>query len=231
MNCGRTRTDSSVLAFRCSLVFVMLLYPGPTWLRKLIGDDYFRTAFQVQIVLNDEDSAKAAINAIAILPEVRCVSLISRKPRSYQIQDSELVPLGQLKKLERLSLRDTKVSGVFLSQLNNPAGMIQLCLMGIGHDIDDAAMVHIGGMTNLEVLHLQNCQRVTDAGLAHLRKLARLNQLILNYVGITDAGLKHLAGLNRLTDVLVGYTGGGVTADGIRELQTSLPNTKITGSP
>jgi hypothetical protein len=199
--------------------------PGPAWLRKLIGDEYFRTASQVQIVLSDEDSANAAINAIANLPTIRCVSLIVRK-RDSKIQDSVLAPLGRLTKLERLSLRDTQVSGEFLSQLDNPAGIIQLSITGLVHDIDDAAMAQIGKMTNLEVLDLLNCNRVTDAGLEHLRKLARLKELSLQYVGITDAGLKHLAGLNRLTDVIVG---GGVTANGIHELQLSLPNTKITG--
>ena len=139
--------------------------PGPAWLRKLIGDDYFRTAVQVQIALSDEDAAKAAINEIANLPAIRCVALYARG-RNRKIQDSDLAPLGQLKKLERLVLRDTQVSGVFLSQLSNPAGMIQLGITGLVHDIDDTAMAQIGKMTNLEVLDLLNCNRVTDAGLA-----------------------------------------------------------------
>jgi Leucine Rich repeat len=200
--------------------------PGPTWLRKLIGDDYFRTAFQVQIALNDEDSSKAAIRAIANLPTIRCVSLIVRE-RDSKVQDSVLAPLGRLTKLERLSLRDTQVSGEFLSQLDNPAGMVQLSITGLVHNIDDAAMAQIGKMTNLEVLDLLNCNQVTDAGLVHLSKLTSLKVVSLQFFGrITDAGLKHLAGLNRLTDVFVG---GGVTANGIRELQLSLPNTLITG--
>ncbi len=201
--------------------------PGPAWLRKLIGDDYFRTAVQVQIAPSDEDAAKAAINAIANLPTIRCVSLIVWK-RDSKIQDSVLAPLGRLTRLERLSLRDTQVSGVFLSQLSNPAGMIQLGITGLVHDIDDAAMAQIGKMTNLEVSGFLNCNRVTDAGLAQLSKLTSLKELSLQYFGrITDAGLKHLAGLNRLTDFLVAHS--RVTANGIRELQKSLPNAKITG--
>ena len=103
--------------------------PGPAWLRKLIGDDYSRTAFQVELSLDDEDAARAAINAMASLPTIRGVSLNARTPRDCKIQDSDLVPLGQLNKLERLSFRDTpQVSGAFLSQLSNPAGMIELSL-------------------------------------------------------------------------------------------------------
>ena len=144
--------------------------PGPAWLRKLIGDDYFRTAVQVQIALSDEDAAKATINEIANLPAIRCVALYARG-RNCNIQDSDQAPLGQLKKLERLVLRNTRVSGVFLSQLSNPAGMLQLGMTGVVHDIDDTAMAQIGKMTNLKVLDLLNCSRVTDAGLAHLSKL------------------------------------------------------------
>jgi len=200
--------------------------PGPAWLRKLIGDDYFRTAVQVQIPITDEDAAKAAINAMARLPTIRGVSLVAFK-RDCKIQDRDLAPLGRLNKLQRLSLRDLEVSGEFFSQLSNPGGIIQLQVMGVPLDIDDAAMAHIGKMTNLENLVLLNCNRVTDAGLAHLCKLSRLRELSLQYFGsITDAGLKHLARLNQLTYVVVAHS--QVTADGIRELQKSLPTCHIT---
>src|SRR5438132_1461123 len=57
--------------------------------------------------------------------------------------------------------------------------------------ITDAALVHIGRLTQLQGLDLQGA-RVTDAGLAHLRGLTHLYTLNLSGSKVTGAGLVHL---------------------------------------
>ena len=102
--------------------------------------------------------------------------------------------------------------------------MIQLSLSQ--NDFADAALAHIGRMTNLEILLLVNSRRITDAGLIHLRKLPRLTELTLDGLGITDAGLIYLAGVNQPAYVLVKYT--AVTANGLDGLKNSRPTCNIT---
>ena len=194
--------------------------PGPTWLRNQFGDEYFRTAVQGYIHLYDPVAARAAISGLANLHAVKCVQLFGP---DREIEDSDLNPLGQLDHLERLWLWRTHVTGVFLAQIRHPGSMTQLSLEE--NDIDDAAMAHIGNMTSLENLDLEENARITDAGLVHLRKLTNLKVLALNATGITDAGLKHLIGLNCLSYLDLSNT--QASRNGIRELQKSLPNCQI----
>src|SRR5689334_3901312 len=47
---------------------------------------------------------------------------------------------------------------------------------------------------------------ITDAGLAHLRGLADLQELFLQGTHVTDAGLVHLRGLTKLRVLILDYT-------------------------
>jgi hypothetical protein len=62
----------------------------------------------------------------------------------------------------------------------------------------DALLAHVGRLTRLEVLHADG-QSVSDAGLAHLRGLTKLSYLRLGGAQVTDAGLAHLEGLTSLS--------------------------------
>jgi hypothetical protein len=196
----------------------------PTWMRDQFGDDYFRTAAQVYIHLNDPIAARNAINELANLHAVKCVQLRSQVPHC-QIEDSDLNPLGELNRLERLWIIQTRATGKFLSRVRNPSSMIQLSLEQ--NDIDDAAVEEIGKMTNLENLVLRENARITDAGLAHLSKLTKLKVLVLEQTGVTDAGLTDLKGLNSLT--FLDLRKSRATSDGIHELQRVLPNCRFSG--
>jgi hypothetical protein len=67
--------------------------------------------------------------------------------------------------------------------------------------------------------------KTTDAELAYLEDLFRLQ--ILNLLGtqITDAGLKHLEGLSELKELDVRDT--AITEEAAKKLQQALPNCKI----
>jgi hypothetical protein len=67
----------------------------------------------------------------------------------------------------------------------------------------DAVLAHVGRLHRLERLGA-GYTRVTDAGLAHLRGLSGLRSLwCAGTPGLTDAGLAHLAGLGQLESLLI----------------------------
>ena len=83
-----------------------------------------------------------------------------------------------------------------------------------GTQITDAGLAHIKGMTRLQHLHLGQT-KITDAGLVHLKGLTNLQAL---YLGgqVTDAGLVHLEGLTNLQ--ALGLRGTKVTNAGLVHL-------------
>jgi hypothetical protein len=138
------------------------------------------------------------------------------------------------------------------------------------HELDDLdftagcavedALITDDGMAKLSTLKLPKfttvslgyCDKITDAGLAHLAKMNTVTTVILRAdPHITDAGLAHLATMQSLTYVdLMGcpeLTNRGieqlavktnwtdinlsgcphVTADGVAKLRTKLPKAKI----
>jgi hypothetical protein len=93
-----------------------------------------------------------------------------------------------------------------------------------GARISDAGLVHLYKLDRLQELCLDNTG-VTDAGLVHLKKLDRLERLSLNNTAITDAGLKHLKELRRLRSVHL--LGTKVTAQGIADLKIAFPQVAV----
>lgn len=77
--------------------------------------------------------------------------------------------------------------------------------------------------------HLKQLHRpgfaVTDAGLVHLGQLSELQLLSLDDTQVTDAGLAHLKGLSGLKWLKLTRT--RVTDAGIAEIQTSLPHLQV----
>jgi len=67
--------------------------------------------------------------------------------------------------------------------------------------------------------------RISDAGLAHLRKLPRLQRLHVDNTQVTDVGLVHLQGMTQLKWLHLRKT--KVTDAGVNEIQQALPNVWI----
>ena len=66
---------------------------------------------------------------------------------------------------------------------------------------------------------------VTDEGLKELKKLERLQRLVLYRTAVTDAGMKELSSLKQLQMLVLSLT--RVTDAGMNELQKSLPYCRI----
>ena len=70
-----------------------------------------------------------------------------------------------------------------------------------------------------------NSTRVTDAGLAHLAALEKLQFLDLSNTAVTDAGLRHLSGLKELQLVFLNRT--KVSRAGGIALQKVIPSVQL----
>ncbi len=93
-----------------------------------------------------------------------------------------------------------------------------------GHQVTDAGLKELAGLTQLQSLDFRETQ-VTDAGLKELAGLKQLRMLNLGVTQVTDAGLKELAGLKQLR--MLNLSGSKVTDAGVQELQKALPQVQI----
>jgi Leucine-rich repeat (LRR) protein len=91
--------------------------------------------------------------------------------------------------------------------------------------ITDAGLVHLRGLTKLEVLNLSRSPSIDGSGLVHLKDLTNLKVLYLASTQITDAGIMHLKDLTNLEYLSLYDT--QVTDEGVKKLQDALPNCKI----
>ena len=132
-----------------------------------------------------------------------------------------LVALKELRHLTFLRLGD---SALVHGGLKNVAGMESLrtlCLQGNGLALDDTVLADVGQLPGLQELIVQNWDAphasISDAGVSHLTKLTKLQQLMLDTPGtLTDRSLVSLSGLRELGFLRLH---GRFTDDGLRALE------------
>jgi hypothetical protein len=150
----------------------------------------------------------ANFQALADFPHIEEVYL-----EQCRLADSDLRPLGQLKKLKRLTLRFSgDLTGAGIAHL---AGLENLETLRIEYQnkLGDDALATIAALPKLKVLELRDCFALTAAGVAKLARLKNLEELHLTGRGRVDGKvLKQLAGLERLR-VLELYQFGLLDAD------------------
>lgn len=93
-----------------------------------------------------------------------------------------------------------------------------------GTAVTDADLAMLNKLTRLENLFLGRT-KISDAGLEHLKGATHLKTLSLNGTAVTDAGLKQLTDLKELKTLNVQET--KVTATGADELRRALPQVTI----
>jgi hypothetical protein len=81
-----------------------------------------------------------------------------------------------------------------------------------GETVDNAIFASLQVLTRLQELVLHNSLRITDTGLAHLRRLTKLQKLDLSGTGITEAGLANLEGLIEIRELNLSATSFGLSA-------------------
>jgi len=91
--------------------------------------------------------------------------------------------------LRQLDISDTAVTDKGVQKL---ARLYYLKALYASPRLTDAGMKHVGRLTRLEDLDLTG-SRITNNGLAPLRKLRHLKELALSGTMVGDAGIKHIA--------------------------------------
>ena len=141
--------------------------PGPAWLRRQIGDDYFRTVAFVYFHMPNRTIDKTVLDQLVSLPQTEQFLI-----QNCDIRDTDLTALKQLHQLTTLQIVGVRrINGSILASLPNPGRLTNLALSET--DVNDEAMEYVGKMTMLLDLFLRGTQ-VTDAGLEHLQNLTNL---------------------------------------------------------
>ena len=114
----------------------------------------------------------------------------------HPITNAGLAHLKSLNSLKELDLRKTKISSGALIHLKEIKSLEYLKLPS---SVTDADMAYLGELDKLKCLHVGiGGGRITDAGLSHVAKLHRLEELSISGKDITDAGMSHIAKLTNL---------------------------------
>lgn len=143
--------------------------PGPTWLRRLVGDELFRTPQHVELrgeTITDEFLAEhaAGLDGVQVL-------LID----SLHVTDGGLASVAKHDSIHVLSLHAPHVTDAGLEGL---AKMGQLTGLELDcPQVTDAGMEHLAHLTDLKRLRLL-CPRVTAEGVKHLSPLKDLRGVI-----------------------------------------------------
>ncbi len=108
------------------------------------------------------------------------------------------------KPVVKVSLANTKADDKVLALVAKAWPQLQ-CLELEGTNITDAGLDHLERLARLKKLSLINTV-ITDKGLAHLKGLTHLETLDLSATKITDQGLANLKGLANLRELNLGLT-------------------------
>ena len=182
----------------------------PSWLRNLLGDDFF--AAIVRVSFDRVQVTDAGLEHVKGLTQLQWLFLFS----SREITDAGLEHLKELTQLQELWLDSAKVTGAGLEHLKGLPHLQVLDLwrhqghgqwgVGTPQRFDPTRSVDAKTTTGhgrwigtpqrfdptLEWLFLSNT-KVTDAGLERLKGLTHLQELWLDGTKVTDAGVTKLS--------------------------------------
>jgi len=154
--------------------------PGPEWLRRVLGDDFF--AKVVSADLHNTQATDAWLEHLDGLPHLQQLNLMGTP-----VSDAGVQHVERLGELRVLSLDSTQVTDAGLDRLRG-LGQLQLLLL-CNTKITDAGLMRLKGLRQLQSLWLYGTS-VTDAGLEHLKELSHLQHLELSRTQVTDEGVK-----------------------------------------
>lgn len=200
--------------------------PGPAWLRRWLGDDFFSRIVLVDLhTAHDLDRClPKLLPHLQALPELRSLDVHDRL-----MGDAGLESILQLHRLESLDLSSTHISDRGLARLGALRHLHRLDLRNL-RALRQPSLQFLDHLTELEQLELGPAIKLADCELAHLRpfaanvpietlklritgscdgdlsvlkELAQLKHLSLSGSQIGDAGCRALAKLSKLESLTV----------------------------
>jgi internalin A len=191
--------------------------PGPTWLRRLLGPEFFDTVVWVR--LGNTAVTDADLRLISKLDRLEFLDL-----NSTSITDAGLFELRHCRHLKSLSLPETRVTDDGLRHLPS---MPYAAGVSLGNTaVGDEGLYHLRGQRGLVSLEL--CEtHVTSQGVRHLRDCDSMDYLGMRDTAVDDAALEALMLMRRLGTLEV--TGTKISGRGLQTLRENLPETEIAG--
>ena len=134
--------------------------PGPLWLRRLLGDDFF--ADVVGMSVHESEVNYAVLEHLRALPRLQEVCLCS-----CQVSEGGMELVGDLASLRELLLDGSNVDDAGLEHI---AGLMQLEHLQVADThVTDCGLKHLTRLAQLEYLDLSGTQ-VTDEGVKKLQQ-------------------------------------------------------------
>lgn len=131
--------------------------PGPAWLRRILGEDFFATVVHVSV--HDD----AQMELLKELPHVKTVEACG----PHGISDAGLAHLRGLAELETLIIFSGEVTDSGLQHLQRLNRLRSLTI--VSSKVTDNGLEYLKGLTQLESLELIDT-RATDDGVQNLRR-------------------------------------------------------------
>ena len=186
--------------------------PGPDWLRRSIGDEYFQQVIYVH--LEGKPVTDQVLSTLGAVPQLKYLNL------EYSgIEDEGLRHLSTLRSLQCLYLGRNDITDAGLKHLTNLRNLEELEFNSLRR-FDGSGLVHLVKLTELRKLSLQYLN-IARSEYRHLSKLKGLRELFLSCSSTTDDDLKHVANLENLIQLGIDRT--DVTSRGLAHL-TGLSN-------
>ena len=156
--------------------------PGPTWLRRVLGETFFRHAEDVTLM--GDRVTDGTLEPLHAMNQLQALGLTFAK-----ITDAGLEHINGIITLKKLDLSYTKVTDAGLEKLADLKELEDLSLTGT--NVTDAGLDKLAGLNRLQSLYL--CKtNVTNAGLEYLQRLTQLKYVNLLETHVTYAGVKKL---------------------------------------
>ncbi|MBK8206354.1 MAG: hypothetical protein IPK87_06080 [Planctomycetes bacterium] len=168
--------------------------------------------------------SKAIIECLVGLPQLKSISLDGIE----SVDDAILRRLlSCCAGIEKVSLQDCKaITSDGLSGIEHSKEMRWLDVSRT--KVGSAACRHIAKCSQLSHLYMYDCATMDDAGVAELRPLGELVELVVESAKVTDASIPVLQRFTKLTLLIVG---SGISTDGIKLLSKALPNCEVYVRP
>jgi len=232
--------------------------PEPSWLRELLGDDFFARVYYVEFSKPSTHVTDDIVPHVARLAGLRQLLFTNSS-----VTDTGLIQLCRLTELEDLLFRGEAITDKGLQHLASMKKLKNLCLSDT--QVGDSGMVSVARLPSLRFLDLSGTN-VGDEGLANLQTSPQLEWLDLSETPVTDSRIEYvrnfkgirylnLAGTHitskgllslrdipslhgiKLTDVLAGrgaqyrnlrHVSTKITAEDMKKVREALPNCTIS---
>lgn len=162
--------------------------PGPEWLRRMTGDEYFQSIVSVAIV--GRPCGDADLPPLHSLPKLKEVLLANT-----QVSDRTARVLAGAKNLEILDVSFTRISDRGITQLSSLPRLRRLFAGTISNDptekVTDECVRDLARVPHLEVLQITG-RGITNASAVPLRRMTSLKELMLCSTSMSEEAIAHL---------------------------------------